>query len=392
MARTRERLGLPVELCRKLRELRLGAGLELDEFVRRLGRNKGYRSNISRLERGKLGRVSARLLLDYLSVCRVTREELVGLLYDHVSRGSPLEARGKEQVRAFTEQMPASVAKKLHYYDIKTTIWRRFAGEPPLAPDERELRVRKQARAWLEQGRVDNDIQEHMDDLGVVSVLGVRRFAFSYGHKVWRILKQTRPRPGIVERPSRRRKTREQRLEEAEAKALAMGTLPVEGLRLIRYKVMKRFAQMERDGELDYLPSLAEAHNIEKPLSARFKRRHAGPSAPRVDSPYDFTLFATIVVNTGTRMTAAGIEGQTFFRYFRWLPTLLPIALETLPGTDERERRVAAEVARSRDPAFTRRVADMYFAEFELWRDRVFRRPRPKSDAAAPDTDPAATT
>jgi len=343
-------------------------------MVHLMGRSKGFISRISRLERGKLRFPTLALVMDYLRVCRASFAELVPLLDSYTQKPVPLDQAGRERVAEFVRRLPAPVAAGLDRYDIKTAAGSRVSAEAVLEPDERVLRIRKQAQAWLEWGRLDQVLNKEMDNLGVLPLVGVRKFVFDYGHKLWRILKQTRSKPGQL--LSGRQKSREARLTEAEAKALAAGVVPIEGLRLIRDRTISLFKEMAKTGQLDHLPSVEQALGVAKPLSLLFRGGKAQAAtvavAARADGIRDPRLLFEIQNRVAKQMTAAGIVGDRFTRFFHWLQRLLPIALETQPGSEERARRTEALVNATRDPKTAGRVAQMYFTEFEKWRGRLF--------------------
>jgi transcriptional regulator with XRE-family HTH domain len=377
MARVEDSFRFPPELGLRLRSLRLHANLSLEEMVRRMGRSKGYISRISRLERGLLPYPSLALVADYLRVVRASFADILDILTTYTARPVPLEAAGRDRVREFTRQMPGDVARKLDAYDVKTSIDRRFSGKPPLEPDQRELRIRKQARHWLERGRLDRVINLEMGHLGPVPLPPIRKYAFDYGHKLWRILKQTRPKPGQL--LNRRTRSRETRLAEAEQKAMEQNVIPPAGLQLVRQRAGELFADMESKNQLDYLPPLLEARRVEKPLSALFGRGTAAPAGPgRLRSPYGLTnpkLLGHVRCLVGTRMDEEGIKGDRRTAYFNWLPQLQMIAVATQPGSEERNQRTDALVERTTDPELSRRVAGWYYELFEHWRPRLFEDP-----------------
>jgi len=381
MARKEDRFIDYAGLGAKLRQVRLWAGLSLEELVRRMNRSKGYISRISRLERGRFAQPSISLILDFLRVCGASVSDLSPVFDPYTSRPVPLDVKGREQVKAATRMLPVKLANKLESYDIKTAVARRFSGEPPLEPDERELRIRRQARTWLERGAVDNALRPEMENLGVRGFTVVRKFAFDYGHKVFSILKRTQPREDA--KPNWRTKSRETRLAEAEQKAIEHQVIPVEGLRLIQKRTVQAFDRLDRFGVIGVLPTLEQARQIGKPFSARFSGKGggggAGLEAMRQALPYDPRIFSYIWQDTKKRMEQAGISGDRLHRYYMWLSQLDPIAMETEPGSEERKQRTEAEVARGRDPETARKVAAMHYEEFERWRPRLFKKgPAPK--------------
>jgi len=368
-------------LGQRLREIRQWCGLSLRSAAHRLNRHKGFAIYLSLLERGRLKQPSLALVLDLLRIYGARAADLGPVTDQYTSRPSPLDVAGRERVKEVTRMMPAKLAQKLLKYDSKTAIDRRFSGQAPLEPSEREMRIRRQARTWLERGAVDNALRPEMDNLGVLTPSWVRKFVFDYGHRVFSILKRTQPKEG--RKPDWRTKSRETRLAEAEQQALAMKVIPVKGLRLIQRRATEVFERMERLGIIGVLPTLEQARQIPKPFSSLFARdRGVGGVASEAliqTLPYDPRVFGRIQGDTAKRMSEAGIAGNDITRYRSWLGQLQRIAMETEPGSEEHRQRTEVELNRARDRKQAARVAEMYYAEFERWRPRLFRKgPAPK--------------
>ncbi|MFO7650252.1 MAG: hypothetical protein R6X13_02775 [bacterium] len=268
--------------------------------------------------------------------------------------------------------LPPRVAAQVDTYDIKTAAARRAEGKPPLDPLKRELRVRRAAQAALERDTLDRAVHKVMDELGVLPMMDVRRTAFDFCHKLWRILRTTRPRP---DRPLNwRGKSREVRLDEVSAKTVELNIIPAEGLALLRGLTEGLFAAMESSGQLDRLPALQQARLVPKPLSHHYKGGAVAAEAKPLarGRPFDAKWAEVVTAETTKRMSEAGLKGDRLRACIPWLSVLRPIALDTEPASDEREQRLAAAQAQTRDPELFRKVAEMYFDEFERWRTRIF--------------------
>ena len=381
MLRKEDRFTDYAGLGEKLRQIRLWAGLSLEELVRRMDRSEGYISRISRLERGRFKQPSISLMLDFLRACGASVAHLLPVFDPYTSRPVPLDVKGREQVKAATRMMPVKLAQQLQRYDSKTAVARRFAGEAPFEPDEREMRIRRQARTWLERGMVDDALRPEMDNLGVLTPGWVRKFVFDYGHKVFAVLKRTRPREGA--RPDWRSKSRETLLAEAETKALSQKVIPIEGLKLIQRRATAAFDRMEEYGVIGVLPTVEQARQIGKPFSSLFARYATvggiSPEQLQLSLPYDPRVFGRIEEDAVARMSEAGIPKNDIDRYRHWLSQLQRIALETEPDSEEHRQRTEAELDRARDRKQAAQVAEMYYAEFERWRPRLFKKgPAPK--------------
>ncbi len=355
-----------------LRGIRERAGLSVEALARQMGRSIGYAPHLSRLERGAVKYPTLALVLDYLRACRSSIDELAAVLGRYTSLPPVAEATGREGVKALVATLPPKVAHQVDTYDIKTAAAREREGKPPLDPIKRELRVRRQAQAALERDILDRAVHEVMDELGVLPMLDVRRAAFDFAHKLWRILRTTRPRPDRS--LNRRGKSREVRLDEVSVKTAELGIIPAEGLALLRGLTEGLFAAMESSGQLDRLPTLQQARLVPKPLSHHYK---GGPaqSEPKPlarGRPYNARWVEVVTAETTRRMSEAGLKGDRLRACIPWLSVLRPIALDTEPGSGEREQRLAAAAAQTRDPELFRKVAEMYFDEFERWRGRIF--------------------
>jgi hypothetical protein len=296
--------------------------------------------------------------------------ELLPVFDRYTARRTRLAEAGAEAVRQATSVLPAKMASALQSYDIKTTAARELAGERQLGPDQRELRVRRQAQAWIERGRLDRVVHQQMDNLGVLPLLVVRKAAFDYAHRLWRILRTTRSASG--QKPGRRRKPREVRLAEAEQQALELGVIPAPGLELIARVTTALFEQMERLGELDVLPGLAAVPYIQKPLSSFCRVRGSGSGAVVAGLPYRAEYLSAVRLDAVRQLEAAGIRGDQMRRYLQWFGQLEAVALATESGSDERARRVEQLVSAARDQAQACQVAETYLAAFERWRPRLF--------------------
>jgi hypothetical protein len=130
---------------------------------------------------------------------------------------------------------------------------------------------------------------------------------------------------------------------------------------------------MEMNGQLGFLPTLEQAQVTPKPLSSLFRSRPGSPAiASGTGSDARFMLLSAIAVNVGEQLTAMGLKGDQHVRMFMWLYGLVPIALETRPGSSEREQRAAELVRQTRKPELCARVVELYFTEFERWRPKLF--------------------
>jgi hypothetical protein len=312
--------------------------------ARRLGLSSGYSTHLARLEQGRLKFPTLALVLDYLRACHASVAELAPLL-DRYTR------------------MPAVPVAATEPFSATATV----ADAPSPEQSRAELRLRKRAQIWLEHGRLDQTLNQQMDNLGVLALVPVRMFVFDYGHKVWRILKSTRQGSGW------RARTREPRLLSTEQQALSRDVVPLDGLRLVARVTTELFGQMEADGVFDRLLSLDEACGITKSLSAKFRKTKARVEVVRSRLPYRPELLPAIRADADRLIEQDCPERIRARSYRFWLGQLEQVALATAAGSEERAARIEELINATKEPALSRRIAQVYLDSFERWRPRLLR-------------------
>jgi transcriptional regulator with XRE-family HTH domain len=363
MARISDSYVSTAELGAGLRRLRRSAGFTLADLAERMGRGKGFAGRLSRLERGGLRYPSVALVADYLRACRSSFAAVAPLLDRYTARPPTRTDAGRARVMKLIRTLPEPLAGALNRYDLKTAAGRKPAPDPA----RRELRVRRQARAWFERNVLDRAINAEMDRLGVLPVLVVRKLAFDYAHRVWRILRATRPGP-----TPGRAAARADRLARAEAAALREELIPRAGLELVRDRAATLFAAMESEGALDRPPTAEEARAASLPL-ARCGRPPAGPVRTiATNAAVRAKYLDAVRLEVGRWLATEIADADTRLRAFNWLPVLAPVAIVTAPGSAERAELTAPLIKASRNPALARRVAEHYFTVFERWRGKLF--------------------
>jgi len=248
--------GLASALGVRLREIRQGAGLSLVETAHVMGRKPSYYSQLSRLEHGRFKYPSLMLVADYLRTCRASFADLVPMLSEYTNQPPVRESRVREQVLAELAPLGGPEAVRLDVYDMKTAEAGRRDGRP-LKSEARVRAARKQAKAAAERRLLDRMMRDEVNRLGVKPTFVVRKAAYDYARMVWRALQLTTASQKAEARTvhaeggkkrGRPRKTREQRLAEAQARIrqLAPGTLTVKALEQIQDKVVLLFEDVHR--------------------------------------------------------------------------------------------------------------------------------------------------
>jgi transcriptional regulator with XRE-family HTH domain len=365
-----------------LRGLRRRAGLTQAGLAEAMGRHARVRTRIAQLERGKVDYPTLAFIADYLRACRAGFADLAQFLDAYTSQPRVADKAVRSEIAALGTNLPAKAVSQLQRYDIKTTVAARFEGRAVPEPDKRIERVRKQARAWLLRHKLDAWVREVMKDCTVLPVLSVRKLLIDYSHLVWRILMQTREPKGVLRRLDKNRKSRDERLSEARKWAGEQQVVPELELERIEDAVSYLFDYMETNAELDYLPTLAEAERIPRPRSQRKSKTDTGPDEVRTVKGDRFRpkLLAMVLLETNEQMDREGFGQDQRNRCLAWLPNLIPVALATEPGSDERRSRVEQLTSESQNPERLRRIAAIYLAAFDRWRP-----------ALLPDAEPPPT-
>ncbi|MFO7674885.1 MAG: helix-turn-helix transcriptional regulator [bacterium] len=270
-----------------LRGLRLRAGLRLVELAHLMGREPGFYAYLSRLERGRLGPPTLRLVADYLRACGASFGELVPVLDRYTSRPPVRETRARETALAGLAGDESREAARLNVYDLKTEAARKRAGQKPVAPARRAQALARQLAARHRYRAVDRAVTEELARSGSELSYVAQKLALSYGRMVWKAMEMAdegragegRGRRERVRteggrkaeaeriadcklqsadgklrkgRRGRRRKTRDERLAEVEARMRerAGDVVPLATLRQVAARVARLYEEARRDRPL----------------------------------------------------------------------------------------------------------------------------------------------
>ncbi len=358
--RTRDTFVFPAELGARLRELRKRAGLTQKELAELMGRRGATaRPRIARLELGSIKYPTIAFIADYLRACRAGFDDLGDILKRYTSQPRVIEQKGTRAVQRLIKNLPAKAGEGVLFYDAKTTIYKRFAGEKPLLPKERLLRTRKMGATAIQQEKLRAWLAEVVNNLDIVPTLSVRKFAADYGSKVWAILNQTR---------KKKPESRLGMLHEARKWAEEQNTVPESVVKHIQDMVLGLFKLMEKSGELDYLPSATEikARRARKKRQATARRRPdiriaaVDPAGARQGK-----VFGVIQMEVNRELEANGMPQDKRLKYLRREAGLFRIALATEPGSDQRKQQVEELVAKTSRPAEAGKVAEVFLRQFE---------------------------
>ncbi|HDQ99652.1 MAG TPA: hypothetical protein ENN51_05130 [candidate division WOR-3 bacterium] len=223
-----------------------------------MNRKPSFNLHLSRLENGKLSQPSLRLVADYLRACRASFNDILVPLAQYTSLPPLREKPDREVALAGLAGDHSRDASRLEVYDRKTEAARKRAGQKPVAPAKRAAALSRQLRSAQDQRRLARMVEGEVNRLGIAPTLTVRKLALDYGRMVWRALKQTEAEQRLNHRDTetdrelhgqgtertagmgtrretrgfrqpakpgrgRPRKTRAERLRDAEARAKALG-------------------------------------------------------------------------------------------------------------------------------------------------------------------------
>ena len=189
MADVEERFEFTLEMGRRLRALRLRAGLTQQELAVLMGRQgKGNHYVVGGLERGTFENPTLGLVADYLRACRASFVDTADLLEAYTSKPTVLEQRGYKRVRSLAGKLPPEVWDAVRKYDDKTARSRR----KPEPEGRRLSRAEAYARSQDAQRRLDELVAEELSKAGIDSGSMVAFRLRLYARKLWGVLNRTK--------------------------------------------------------------------------------------------------------------------------------------------------------------------------------------------------------
>ena len=325
-----------------LRQIRTRAGLTQQQIAEATGAGGQHgRKLIARLEAGHVRNPSMRLVLDYLHACRATSHDLADFLDAYFGAPLPLPAR-RHRGRPRKRTVPAR-------------------GLSPKPEEEAARALRKEAAWWNLRKVVEFMLHQELNQLEAKPMSKERKMAADYGRKVFRILYQTRQL-----RPAPRARRLNRCRAWAERKAL-----PSDALDYLYGVLSALFDDMDKKGELDWLPAAADAKHLmllspklrlqtdydmcrSEWMAQMFKEHQAREAArqPVIEAALNL-------------LRSKGLIGQQIGNYRSIITAFLNVAETTEPGSTVRAQRVE-EIAHSHqqpyiDQVLLRRLAELVF-------------------------------
>lgn len=311
------------ELGRRLRELRVKAGLSQAQLALRMGRH--VRNIVSRLELGKPKFPTIGLVADYLAACEASFKDISDLL-DRPAAEKPRRRR-----------KPKSVEQQL------------------------EL-VRKRAAPLQRQSALEQWLYSVVKTEGMPERFVDRKKLICYGRKVF----------------SRMEKDRKAEL--AERKELVSSGASEDAAREMEAAVEVYFRNLAESGDLDR-DFMVDADAV---VAGRTKLPKVKRADERLEEELgaDVRYWRNMRYYTSERiknellepLRELGYENPGI--YVALVPDFCAIAEETAPGSPERTARTEARVAKVNDKQGVRRMAQMVYELYEKYKSNIPARPR----------------
>jgi transcriptional regulator with XRE-family HTH domain len=293
MKRPADTFVLTPELGERLRGLRLKAGLTQMELARAMGRvGKKAGNLVGRIERGGERYPSLGLVADFLRGCRAGFKDILDLLDLYTELPTTRQqvfGRALEKVAA---SIPAKWQSQMTKYDQRIDIPKTAPEKTPVQakPDlsERLERAKKLAAAARRRHLYGQFLKDVVGKAGPDVSLNDRTYLFNHGLQWFAILYATR---------KSRVATREKRLAASEARFAQASGLPLPEIRYVQDKVKERSGEMERKGDLDWLPALSldeYESSLLKPASGRELREEQRREFSRRIEEYEVARRAAV--------------------------------------------------------------------------------------------------
>jgi transcriptional regulator with XRE-family HTH domain len=262
----------PPELGRRLRDLRLRAGLTQPELAQAMGRTgKGRACIVSRMEKGKVRYPSLGLVADFLRGCRAGFSDIADVLDLYTDLPTTQQQVYGKALAKVAVSIPAKWQAQVTKYDQRIDIPKTAPEKTPVhvKPDlsERLERAKKIAAAARRRALYGRFLSQAVNETGLEPAMGVAKPLFDHGLELFGILYRTRKA-----RPEKREKL----LAESRTKFEQASGFPPEAIRNLEDDVRREFERMAMSGNLDWLPNLSldeyEA-SLLKPQGGRELRR-----------------------------------------------------------------------------------------------------------------------
>jgi transcriptional regulator with XRE-family HTH domain len=372
MKRPADTFVLTFELGERLRVLRLKAGLTQMELARDMGRvGKKAGNLVGRIERGDERYPSLGLVADFLRGCRAGFKDILDLLDLYTELPTTRQQVFGKALEKVAASIPAKWQAQVTKYDQRIDIPKTAPEKTPVQvkPDlsERLERAKKMAAAARRRFLYGQFLKDVVGKAGPDVSLNDRTYLFNHGLQWFSILYSTR---------KSRPKARDKRMAASESRFAEASRLPLGQIRYVQDAVKEHFGEMERRGDLDWLPALSldqyEARLL-KPASRRELREEQRREFSRRIGEYEVARRAAVEKvwqEVQPVLDEAGVPRERRTVYRRLVGVCCTAALSSEPGS-ERERRQLDEyilepqwIRLGLDPALAQKLARTLLARF----------------------------
>ena len=386
MRRPTDTFLFPPELGRRLRDLRLKAGLTQPELAQVMGRTgKGRASIVSRMEKGAVRFPSLGLVADFLRGCRAGFKDITDILDLYTNLPTlPAKVFGRALVK-IAASVPAKWQDQVTDYDLRFDHPKTKA-KPDVKqtmPDrlKRLERARKVAAAARRRYLYGQFLKNEVDKAGTLLPEVPTTMLFNHGLEWFGILCRTR---------GKRPETRERQLAASDERFTKGSGVPVPAIRHIQDAVRRHFGEMEMRGDMDWLPTLGlDEHEagLLAPTRKRELKQEQHEEFVRKFEAYETARKAAVeqVWNeVQLVLDEAGVPRERRPVYRGAVGACCTAALRTEPGSAEERRQVEEYILEPRwiglglDTAPARKLAAIVLARFRDLAKSFPPDPRPK--------------
>ena len=375
MPRTRrpsDTFSFPPELGKRLRDLRFQAGLTQSELAQAMGRaGKGRACIVSRMEKGRVRYPSLGLIADFLRGCRAGFSDIADVLDLYTDLPTTQQQVYGKALARVAASVPAKWQPQVTKYDLRIDIPKSAAAEiaSPPKPDrmQRLERARKNAAAVRRRTLYGDFLKVVIGRPGPFNAMADATMLFNHGLEWFATLYATRGK-----KPS----TREKRLAECEDNFVKGSPLPLEVIRNLQDEVKEHFGELERRGDLDWLPDLSldeYEESLLKPASKRELREAERHEMSRKIGEYTArcrALTEQVWQEVQPFLDEAGVARE---RRAIWRPLAgycFTAALNSEPGSEHERRQLDEYILEPRrirhglDTALAQKLAALMLARF----------------------------
>ncbi len=365
-SRAGDRFKFRPELGRRLRELRIRAGLTQQMLAVAMGsQRKGNHTVVSRLENGRMENPGIGLVADYLRACRAGFADILKVMDRYTAQPTVVEVETSRALARVREYLPAKIDRAVERFDRGIRRRAEEKHEPLPEPKERVRRARSFALSQVWAKRVRRRV------VGIIETEHLRpgpdneRHLQSIAVRVWSALNRSRgrhagKRPALLEQAVRFRTGEE--------------AVNPEHLQAVRDGLIEFFGQAEMAGQLDVAPQFEPGEDKSKyGFQPKPDRRQDGKAWDKARE----ALVEELWQEVDKMSELAGLDSRQLMLWHSVVRQLCTIVDYREPGSDACRREAEAlatdeyYTSRGRDPALVRRLAVVVIPRWEELRSTL---------------------